>query len=226
MRCIIQVDASSAVVELQLAGDGDVVVDWGDNSDLEHLQLETILGKYTHFFDNETDSRTIRLYGNFNLKIWDMSTINGVVLPVEPLIVDEVVIKKNNIPLDGLFLFKDTYSIVMDNISISSLSPIQNMSLSYLELQEIDYISDKTLDEYLIYIAQHNNQRRNCTVTLDKMPSGVYQEPHKDSDGNYVITTGMEAIYVITHEDAWNEAGEWVFNICGTTYQYENSDIA
>ena len=39
-------------------------------------------------------------------------------------------------------------------------------------------------------------------------------------------TTGMEAIYVITHETAWNEAGSWSFDINGTIYQYENSDIA
>jgi hypothetical protein len=31
---------------------------------------------------------------------------------------------------------------------------------------------------------------------------------------------------VITHETAWNEAGSWSFDINGTIYQYENSDIA
>ena len=73
---------------------------------------------------------------------------------------------------------------------------------------------------------KHNNQRRNCKVILDTQPSGTYKEPLKDSNGNYVITTGMEAIYVITHETAWNEAGSWSFDINGTIYQYENSDIA
>lgn len=226
LRCVIQVSESDAAIELIMAGDGIMTVDWGDNTELEIITFQPTLQKYIHYFDNETDSRIVRLYGDYNLKTWDMSTINGLILPTKPLIVDEVVIKKNNISLDGLFLFEGTYSVIMNNISISSLSPIRDMSLSYLELQEIDYISDNTLDEYLIYIAQHNNQRRNCTVTLDMIPSGVYQEPSKDSNGNYIIATGMEAIYVITHEDAWNEAGPWVFNICGTTYQYENPDIA
>ena len=100
------------------------------------------------------------------------------------------------------------------------------MSLSNLELTNIDYTEDTVINDYLIYIAKHNNQRRNCKVILDIQPSGTYKEPPKDSNGNYVITTGMEAIYVITHETAWNEAGSWSFDINGTIYQYENSDIA
>lgn len=226
LRCVIQVNAEDSLITLLMAGDGNMTVDWGDNTDLETISLQPTPQTYTHYFDNITDNRAIRLYGNFNIKTWNMSPINGLVLPTQPIIVDEVEMNGNKINLQGLFLFNKTYSVKMNNISISDLSPIQNMSLSYLELQEIEYVSDNTLNNYLIYIAKHNNQRRNCTVTLDTIPSGVYQEPKKDSNGNYVIETGMEAIYVITHEDAWNEAGPWVFNICGQTFQYENKDIA
>ena len=84
------------------------------------------------------------------------------------------------------------------DMSLSSLAPIQDMSLSNLELRNIDYTEDTVINEYLIYIAKHNNKRRNCKVILDTQPSGTYKEPLKDSNGNYVITTGMEAIYVIT----------------------------
>lgn len=226
LRCVIQASAEDSQMVLMIAGDGDMIVDWGDNADLETISLQPTLQTYTHYFDNVTDSRFVRLYGNFNIKTWNMSPINGLVLPTQPIIVDEVEMDGNKINLQGLFLFNKTYSVKMNNISISDLSPIQNMSLSYLELQGIEYVSDDTLNDYLIHIAKHNNQRRNCTVTLDVMPSGVYQEPKKDANGNYIIETGMEAIYVITHEDAWNEAGPWVFNICGKTYQYENKDIA
>ena len=59
-------------------------------------------------------------------------------------------------------------------------------------------------------------KRRNCKVILDTQPSGTYKEPLKDSNGNYVITTGMEAIYVITHETAWNEAVHGALIINGT----------
>lgn len=226
LRCAIQVNAEDSQMTLMMDGDGDIIVDWGDNTSLETISLQPTLQTYTHYFDNVTDSRMVRLYGDFNIKTWNMSPINGLVLPTQPIIVDEVEMKGNKINLQGLFLFNKTYSVKMNSISISDLSPIQNMSLSCLELTGIEYVSDNTLNDYLIHIAKHNNQRRNCTVTLDTMPSGVYQEPKKDANGNYVIETGMEAVYVITHEDAWNEAGPWVFNICGQTYQYENKDIA
>ncbi len=226
LRCVIQINEENDSITLLMAGDGNMIVDWGDNSELEIIALQPIMQSYVHYFDNETDSRMIRLYGEFNIKTWNMSTINGLVLPTQPLIVDEVEMKQNKVSLHGLFLFNGTYSVKMNNITISDLAPLQNMSLSYLELKQIKYTSDNTLNDYLKYIAQHNNQRRNCTVVLDTVPSGKYQEPKKDSNGNYIINSGMEAIYVITHEVAWNEAGPWVFNICGTIYQYENSDIA
>ena len=128
---------------------------------------------------------------------------------------------------DGTEIATRTFIWVkLADMSLSSLAPIQDMSLSNLELRNIDYTEDTVINDYLIYIAKHNNQRRNCKVILDTQPSGTYKEPLKDSNGNYVITTGMEAIYVITHETAWNEAGSWSFDINGTIYQYENSDIA
>lgn len=226
LKCVIQVSEEDSYVTLLLAGDGNMTVDWGDNSELQIISLQPALQNYTHYFDNITNNRSIRLYGDFNIKTWDMSPLNGLILPTQPMIVDEVEMKQNNVPLQGLFLFNETYSVKMNNITITDLSPIQGMSLSYLELKQIEYTSSNTLDAYLKYVAQHNNQRRNCTVVLDTQPSGVYREPNKDVNGNYVITSGMEAIYVITHENSWNEAGPWVFNICGTIYQYENQNIA
>lgn len=226
LKCIIKVNETESNITLILAGEGNIVVDWGDNSDLETIPLQPTSQNYKHYFDNISDSRTIKLYGDFNIKAWNLSPINGLVLPTQPLIVNEIEMSKNKAYLQGLFLFNETYSVKMNNIAISDLMPIQDMSLSYLELRQIDYTSNNILDAYLKYVAQHNNERRNCTVVLDVMPSGVYQEPKKDSNGNYNITSGMEAIYVITHEHAWNEAGPWVFNICGNIYQYENTDIA
>lgn len=226
LRCVIQISEQDSFLTLSLSGDGELIVDWGDNSELEKISLQSTAQNYVHYFDNITDNRTIRLYGDFNIKEWNMSTINGMVLPTQPLTVDEVKIKKNKISLQGLFLFKGTYSVKMSNISVADLSPIQNMSLSYLELTEMDYESMAVLDDYLIYVAKHNNERRNCKVILDTVPSGTYQEPKRDLNGHYIISSGMEAIYVITHEETWNEAGPWVFDICGKIYKYENPNIA
>lgn len=223
LRCVIQMGESASDISLNLSGDGEMIIDWGDNSEIQTIQLQPTLQLYQHYFDNEADVRTIRLYGDFNIKTWDMSTIHGLVLPTQPIIVDEVIISKNIVPLHGLFLFNGIYYVKINDIPITDLSPIKNMSLSYLELKGISYSSEDVLNDYLKYLAKHNNQRRNCNVVIDTQPSGEYKEPDKDENGSYLITSGMEAIYVITHEAAWNESGPWIFNINGTIYQYNNA---
>ena len=223
LKCVIQMGESASDISLNLSGDGEMIIDWGDNSEIQTIQLQPTLQLYQHYFDNEADVRTIRLYGDFNIKTWDMSTIHGLVLPTQPIIVDEVIISKNIVPLHGLFLFNGIYYVKINDIPITDLSPIKNMSLSYLELKGISYSSEDVLNDYLKYLAKHNNQRRNCNVVIDTQPSGEYKEPDKDENGSYLITSGMEAIYVITHEAAWNESGPWIFNINGTIYQYNNA---
>lgn len=223
LKCVIQMGESASNISLNLSGDGEMIIDWGDNSEIQTIQLQPTLQLYQHYFDNEADVRTIRLYGDFNIKTWDMSTIHGLVLPTQPIIVDEVIISKNIVPLHGLFLFNGIYYVKINDIPITDLSPIKNMSLSYLELKGISYSSEDVLNDYLKYLAKHNNQRRNCNVVIDTQPSGEYKEPDKDENGSYLITSGMEAIYVITHEAAWNESGPWIFNINGTIYQYNNA---
>lgn len=222
LRCCIQIAADNPLITLNLAGDHTMIVDWGDNSPLESIELQPTTQQYMHYFDDVVESRYVRLYGDFNIKTWDASGINGLIMPTTPLIVDEFVSKKNNIPLQGLFLFKGTYSVVLSGMKVESLKPIQDMSLSYLELIKNTYDDPSCVDNYLIYLATHNNQRRNCRIVLDIQPSGTYGEPPKDINGNYVITTGMQAIYVILHEPAWNESGAWVFNINGTEYSADN----
>lgn len=232
LRVIISVPADDDSVTLKLSGDGDMTVDWGDNSDIETVALQSTEQEYQHFYDNETDSRIVRLYGDFNVKTWYLSSIaSGLVLLVKPLTVDEVVVRQNNISLQGLLLFEGTYSVTLDGIAVSDLDMIRDMSLSDLTISNLES-SDKEkslediVDEYLIYVAKNHNERRDCKVVMDVQPSGEYAEPSKDDNGNYVIETGMEAVYVITHEDTWNEAGAWEFDICGETYKYENEGTA
>lgn len=226
LRCIITIDASDAIIKLKLSGDGNMIVDWGDNTDLEEFALQSSTQTYEHFFDNSVEKRVVKLYGDFNVKEWNLSSINGLLQPVMPIIVDEVVSEYNNVSLNGLFLFKDTYSVRLSGMSIDNLGFIRNMSLSDLTLTDNEYTDNDVLDNYLIYIAKHNDQRRACKVIFDVAPSGIYQEPSKDANGNYDIQTGMEAVYVITHEESWNEAGSWKFDIAGTVYEYKNDDIA
>lgn len=222
LRCYIQIPNNSVSLTLHVSGDHSMIVDWGDNTPLETITLQSDVQQYIHYFDNVVSERYIRLYGDFNLKTWDVSSINGLIMPTMPLVVDEFISQKNKISLQGLFLFKDTYSVILSGMDIESLTPIQDMSLSYLQLTDNKYADESCIDAYLIYLATHNNQRRNCKIVLDVQPSGTYGEPPKDEHGNYIITTGMQAIYVILHEPAWNEAGPWVFDINGIEYSADN----
>ncbi len=226
LRMLIKMPAEESRITFVMSGDGNMVVDWGDNTDLETISLNTVEQQYDHYFDNVTDYRVVKLYGDFRIKRLDVSGVNGTMLPVAPITVDEFVCSENNMNLQGLFLFKGTYLVELTKRGINSLDSIKDMSLQKLTLSENDYSPESCIDDYLIYVAKNTNQRRNCYVTLDVVPSGTYQEPKKDVNGNYVINTGMEAIYVITHEVAWNEAGPWVFNIKGKIYKYENPNIA
>ena len=223
LRFKIHIPSDSMCISFMMSGNNGVVVDWGDDSPLEEIVLQTIEKEYVHYFDNKTSSRVISLYGEFEIKFWDMSTItNGKLYPVSPVIVDEIKSTKNNISLDGLFLFKGTYKVELSDMVIQSLDCIYDMSLSDLTLTKNEYIKKSSIDDYLIYIAKNHNQRRNCHVVIDKKPSGSYEEPPKDEFGNYIITTGMQAVYVIIHEKSWNEAGPWIFDICGVRYSADN----
>ena len=93
LRCVMYISPEEASIALQMAGDGSLIVDWGDNSDLETITLSPTLQKYVHFFDNYTDERSIKLYGDFNLKTWDLSSINGLMMPTMPLVADEIILE-------------------------------------------------------------------------------------------------------------------------------------
>lgn len=89
-----------------------------------------------------------------------------------------------------------------------------------LDLRKIS-IKQQKLDEYLIALVRHYEERRNCNIILTMQPSGSYEEPRKDENGRYIITSGMEAVWIITHEEAWNSAGFWKFQIKDQIYTTE-----
>ena len=78
------------------------------------------------------------------------------------------------------------------------------------------------IDHYLTTLVEHYGDRRNCTVILPTAPTGTYREPDRDTEtGRYRIASGMEAVWVILHEEAWNEGGAWKFIIDDITYTVE-----
>ena len=105
---------------------------------------------------------------------------------------------------------------------VSDLLPlVECRGLMELDLSEAR-IRPTVLDEYLMAIVERYGNRRNCRMTLPVSPTGTYREPDRDeTTGRYRIISGMEAIWVILHEESWNEGGAWEFIIDNKTYTVE-----
>lgn len=213
---------------LKISGDGFILIDWGDNTPIETITLSSVVSEHLHYFDNLIDDdRNIRIYGEkFGIKVWDMTPTKGNLYLLDRIFVDEFICNGMNTIIDSFRLFSGTYNISLSNMHLNDLMPIRDLSLSSLTLSNNYYYKSGAIDDYLKYIAYNNNSRRDCRVIINGDVSGEYKEPAKNSSGTYIINTGMEAIYVITHEQSWNSAGAWEFNINNNIYKYENKNVA
>lgn len=199
------IDPSEHSASFVASGSGTMVIDWGDNSDLESMALETDSQTILHYFDNKTEERIIKVYGDFQLMYFDTTSLGGALLLMKSLTVDEYVCHSTVATLDGLFLFDGTVSVDLSQTKIHDLLPIGDMSLQILDLRKVNFTSTDVLDAYLQHLVSDYGSRRNCTVYLSTEPS----------------EKGMEAIETILGEDAWNEAGNWIFYIKDKIYTRE-----
>ena len=198
----IEVPAECENSILVVSGDGDMIIDWGDNTDLQTVNLTHSEVEINHYFDNKVDKRIIRIYGNFSLITLDASKMNGDLYTLYPVAVDEFTSKSNDFSLEGLLLFSGTVVVNLSGMYIKSLEPIYDMSLQELDLRGA-HIDPETIDAYLQYIVSNYGSRRNCTVYLSTEPGAA----------------GMSAIQTIIGESSWNQGGPWIFNINGTIYR-------
>ena len=202
---LCDVDAEADSASFVVSGSGKMLIDWGDNTDLETVQLTVAQQTVEHYFDNVTEKRRIKVYGDFQIIKLDTSKLGGALMLMRPMIVDEYASHANSYPLQGLFLFDDTVSVDLSGCGIDNLLPIADMSLQILDLRNVTFADISVLDDYLQYIVENYGSRRNCTVYLSSEPT----------------EKGMTAIETILGEDAWNEAGNWVFNINDKIYTRE-----
>lgn len=201
-KIMFGVKSSVSSVSFEAQGDGTMYIDWGDNSDLEKVTLNSSVRAIEHYFDNQVESRRIIVYGTFSFEYLCTTNIPGNMLLLEPVTVDEYVSQANGFSLDGLLLFEGTYKVDLQRCDISDLIPISDMSLQELNLLDAKFSSVGVIDDYLVHIVNNYGTRRNCTVYLNTAPSSV----------------GMAAINTIINEADWNASGKWVFVINGTTY--------
>ena len=141
---------------------------------------------------------------------------------LRPLHVEELTLTDAVLSLEGLRLLSGTYLLNLSGIVTADLTPLAGSH----ELMTLDLsaarLKPTVIDRYLTTLVERYGNRRNCTVILPIAPTGDYREPERDAEtGRYHITSGMEAVWVILHEQAWNEGGSWKFIIDNITYTVE-----
>ena len=205
--------------ECKVSGTGTLEVDWGDDSAVETVILGHTPCTLRHTFDRRV-RRKIRWFTDAEFRYMDWSGLqpSSVVL-LRPLHVEELILRDCTPALDSFGILSGTYRIDLSGIMTDNLVPLAGCH----NLMELDLsgarIKPAVIDKYLTSIVEHYGNRRNCRMTLPTAPTGTYKEPGRDeTTGRYRITSGMEAVWVILHEESWNEGGAWEFIINNKIY--------
>lgn len=208
-------------VQCSVSGVGTLEIDWGDNSDTEVITLTDKPQLLKHIFDNKVRKRRrIRWFTDAYFKQVDWSGLQPTsVVVLRPLPIEELTIKDATLTLDSLQMVNGIYLLDLSGLNCGNLKPlVECRELMRLNLTDAR-IKPTVLDEWLIVMVEKYGNRRNCVVRLTSQPTGIYQEPARNEEmGKYIITSGMEAVWVITHEESWNEGGKWKFIINDTEY--------
>lgn len=206
---LIGVNADMAFTTFKVAGEGTMIIDWGDNSELQYVALTVAIQAIEHYFDNDTEKRRIRIYGDTDtLKLTQLDTtgLGGALILCKPIIVDEYTCTSRGYSLTGLSMFVGTYKLNLHSTAIDNLLPIGDMNLQELNLTDVFFVHDNVVDDYLEYIVANYDDRRPCTVYLTTEPSA----------------RGYAAIDTILNEPEWNVSDTWKFYINNQLYQPDN----
>ena len=204
LRMICIMSEKEEIANFSVRGQGEMLIDWGDNSDLETIQLTDSLQKIEHYFNSTVDKRRLRIYGDFEIETLDASGFKGTMYPTRPVTVDEFRSHANSGLLTGLFLFKGTVKVDLRYSAIPTLEPIRDMSLQELDLRDVKFDDAGILDDYLEYLVSDHGTRRGCTVYLPSEPS----------------ERGMAAIQTLITDEEWNSQHPWKFIIGDKVYTY------
>lgn len=211
---------------LSVSGSGTLEIDWGDNTEIECLTLANRVKELRHYFNDRIASkRRICLYGDVSFRTLDMSHSHASeVYLLGPVSLEKFTCEKMVADISFLSLAEDTYELTLTGLQTDDLLPILPLErLMRLDLRGAK-VKPFVLNTYLKALVEKHYGRRNLTVILSTPPTGIYRRPQTDSNGSHIITSGMEAIWILTHEPAWNEGGAWTFIINNQTYTYEPDD--
>lgn len=207
--CIVGTNSSLLYTTFKASGSGVMIVDWGDNSPLQYIELNSDIQKFEHYFDNETEKRRIRIYGNTDeLKFIKLDTtgMGGALMLCKPIVVDEYSCTSRGYSLTGLSMLEGTYKVDLSKTVVKDLLPLGDMNLQEINLSDVEFMFDTVLDEYFEYIVSNYNDRRPCTVWLTTEPS----------------EKAYAAINTILNEPEWNVSDTWKFYINNQLYKPNN----
>lgn len=211
-----------------VSGCGKLEVDWGDNSVAEAVSVDGNSLRVSHLFDSPVGGkRKVSLYMEGRFQAFDFTELQPLALYIfKPIYVERFVLKNAALDIESLSLLSGVFELCLDGVRTDVLTPL-------LELKGLMRLSlcgtvfrQPTIDTYLTGLVERHDNRRSCKVVIECQPSGEYREPQKDVNGRYLAGSGMEAIWVLTHEPAWNEGAPWEFVINDRIYKYEQDNSA
>ena len=200
MYCVVP--PGSAGLVLKLIGGGELDIDWGDNSDIQTISLDYQSLSIEHWFDNETEERRIKIYGDTQLYKLDLSEFNAIVFCTKPLTVTQLIENTNTTTLEYCKLLQDTQQVSLKGLKISDLNPIAHMHLQELNMENAAFVNDAVLEDYLWGLINNYDGRPGCTVYVT----------------GDVSMRAKEAMERLTEELAWNVERRWRFIINGEAY--------
>ncbi len=219
----ILIDNKKTSVRLSISGSGKMEIDWGDDTYLQRIVLTNELQSISHHFNNGiSGKRKIIIYGSVYFKLFDCSEFEtSSIILFQPIPIEKLILKDVRLDIDFISLLTGVYDMDFSELRTNNLLPLLNCKqLMRLNLSDV-HVTQETLDEYLIALVNQYYGRRNCCITLTKKPSGEYREPMRDENLNYILSSGMEAVWVLVNEPAWNEGGYWKFIINNEIYTLE-----
>lgn len=211
-----------------VSGCGKLEIDWGDNSVAEAVSVDVNSLRLSHLFNSPVGGkRKVSLYMEGRFKTLDFSEFQPLALYIfKPVYVERFILKNAALGIESLPLLSGVFELCLDGLRTDELTPL-------LELKGLMSLSlcgtifrQPVIDTYLTGLVGRHDNRRSCRVLLECEPSGEYREPRKDGNGRYMVSSGMEAVWVLTHEPAWNEGAPWEFVVNDKIYKYEQDNSA
>ena len=203
----------------------DILIDWGDNTDIERLSPSNNNGYHQFSLeDSYFGERKIRLYINKNeespidITIDENDGVDSDIMVYQSIKSNNFVSYSNIHNTSFLRLFDGLKTITLHK-NVDSIIPISLIE----SLTQINIYSKKIhpsdLDNFFISIIDNYGKRIPANININSKPSGTYKEPQKTESGEYIVQNGMEAVWLLTNEESWNsDYYKWKITIDGVTY--------